>query len=279
MRKWRILGLILVLCVADLLVTTYLGMQAALVFLGVVAAAILGLLLHLYWVLSSKILESSQAVTRGQITSSQQTQSLFHLFSRIQPRRPLPPMRDMAISPDFASTLVTLVLEQKPKAILELGSGTSTLLCGYCLEQIGAGQVISIDHHGEYAEQTRQTIRDHGLERHVTVLHAGLNDLTLGAGTWQWYDTGFLANLPSVDLLIVDGPPMWLQKESRYPALPVIADYLSPDATILIDDADRPDEKNIVTKWLQEFPGFQYSRLRHEKGTVVLHRQTAAVHA
>jgi predicted O-methyltransferase YrrM len=265
-------------CVAVQIGTTVLfGTSAGIMVTGALIALCTALVAHAYFTLAARLTEHRHLATSEHVTTTRQVQSLLYIYSVLKLRRPLPPMRDMAISPDFAATLVSLVLEQRPKVILEFGSGTSTLLCGYCLEQLGGGKIISIDHDGKYAEQTRASLRAHGVDGFAEVIHAPIQDVTVSAGSWKWYDTGFLSALPQVDLMIVDGPPAWLQKLARYPALPIIANHLSPSAVVLVDDADRGDETSMVEKWLLEFPGFMRSSLLHEKGTVLLRRTAAGV--
>ena len=226
--------------------------------------------------LSAKAAAATAALTAASasehIATTRQVQSLLYVLSVVKPALPLPPMRDMAISPDFAATLVSIVMESRPTTILEFGSGTSTLLCGYCLKHLGGGTVISVNHDQKYADQTMEAVREHGLAAFARVEHAPLRTLSLPAGSWQWYDTAFLARVPAVDLLIVDGPPRWLQRLARYPALPITIGKLGPAATILIDDARRPDEQEMVGRWVFEFPGFRRFNLDHEKGTIVLRR-------
>jgi hypothetical protein len=254
------------------------GASAGIAVTGLLVALGTGLGAHAYTRLAAMLTEHRQMATLDHVITTRQVQSLLYIYSSLKLRRPLPPMRDMAISPDFAATLVSLVLEKQPKTILEFGSGTSTLLCGYCLEQLGGGKIFSVDHELKYANQSRDSLRDHGLDGFAQVIHAPLREVTTAAGSWMWYDTAFISSLPAVDLMIVDGPPGWLQKLARYPALPLLVDHLSPSAMILVDDTDRPDEMNMIEKWLVEFPGFmQFSNLIHEKGTVVLKRTAAAV--
>jgi predicted O-methyltransferase YrrM len=76
----------------------------------------------------------------------QQLESLISVTSILSLRTPLPPMRGWAISPDFGVLLVAEILRKKPRQVLELGSGVSTLLIAYCLEKIGHGRVVSFDH-------------------------------------------------------------------------------------------------------------------------------------
>ena len=50
-------------------------------------------------------------------------------------------------------------------------------------------------------------------------------------------------------MLVVDGPPRRLQDKSRFPALPKLLDKLSPNATIILDDANRENEKEVRKEW------------------------------
>ena len=49
-------------------------------------------------------------------------------------------------------------------------------------------------------------------------------------------------------------------------------DRLSQDAVIVLDDADRDDERATVEEWLALYPELTVERLRHEKGAVILRR-------
>ncbi|NLH49069.1 MAG: class I SAM-dependent methyltransferase [Myxococcales bacterium] len=202
-----------------------------------------------------------------------QVEALFSLFSQIRPRAPLPPLRHFAISPDFANLLISLVREIRPRAIVELGSGTSTILNAYLLEAQGEGRVYALDHEEQYLRETGDQIKKHGLSAWVDLRHAPLQPLTLDNRNWQWYDRKAFENLPPIDLLIVDGPPHTLQSLSRYPALPVLLDKLSPTGVVLLDDAARPDETETVRRWLVAHPEFVCSKIDNEKGAVILRRK------
>jgi predicted O-methyltransferase YrrM len=203
-----------------------------------------------------------------------QMQSCFWLFARLQLRRPLPPMGGWAIGPDFAAELISIVLAAKPRVIVEASSGVSTLLIAYCLEQLGSGSVTSLDHEQQFADQTKQELHSHGFnEGRINVVHAPLKTYTINGRTWKWYDTAALDHLPGpIDLLVVDGPPWYLQEQSRLPALPLLYSKLSADAIVVLDDAARPGEKSIVKAWLESYPEFTEQYLEHEKGTSILRR-------
>jgi predicted O-methyltransferase YrrM len=198
----------------------------------------------------------------------------------IAPKRPLPPMRGWAISPDFGLLLTELIESNRPATIVELGSGTSTLLCAYQLKKLGRGEVVAIDHDAAFAQQTRDQIRLHGLENYARVVTTRLcqSDLidTLG-NPIDWYYLMEAQPLPDdIDLLIVDGPPMPYGADVRYPALPIFKNRLSTSAALLLDDADRPGEQRIVARWSREFPEFEVAHKQAEKGAVILSRGKAS---
>lgn len=206
--------------------------------------------------------------------SYRQTEALFSLFSRFQFRAPLPAMRGWAVSPDFANLIVTEIDRNKPKVILETGSGISSLLIGYCCEALGEGQLIALEHEAKYLEQTQDRLRLHGVQNWVQLRHAPLTPMTIGGETWPWYDllAVDIATLPQIDMLIVDGPPGTTHPMVRYPALAVLKDKLAPNAVILVDDYCRSDEKKLVARWMEENAGFILETVPTEKETAILRR-------
>ena len=203
-----------------------------------------------------------------QLTAYQQLQTY------LRPRFILPPMRDWAISPDFAALLVRLIHDHQPKRIVEFGSGSSTLVCGYCLERLGAGEIISIDHDPEFAGKTRKDLARHDLARWADVRVAERRSSTYLDDTGQpieWYDTDVVDSLPGdIDLVIVDGPPGSTHAFARYPALPALAQRLSANATLVLDDAARPGEQVTLARWQREFKDMTLVFEGTEKGAAVL---------
>jgi predicted O-methyltransferase YrrM len=249
------------------------SIHAGLVLVGILLCATLGLIVQVY----SNLVRSVQALVVHEqgmaLQNSRQTQALLYLYSKIRPRRPLPGMRDMAISPDFGATLAGLLLESScAPSVVEFGSGTSTLIVSYCLEQIGGGSLLSLDHDNTYAAITCSQLREHQLDAIGHVRHAPLCPIPLPSGIWQWYDTSSVSLPRSIDVLIVDGPPMGVGPLARYPALPLFYERLSASAIVVVDDASRPDEQAMVSRWLKEYPVFTHEFLQHEKGTVILRR-------
>jgi len=201
-----------------------------------------------------------------------QLEALISITSVLPLRQPLPPMRGWAISPDFGALLIAEILTRKPRLVLELGSGVSTLLTAYCLEKIGHGRTISFDHEVNFCEKSRAMIKAHQLDNIAEVAHAPLQKVQLNAGNWDWYDTARIDPDIKIDLLVIDGPPGQIQDISRYPALPLLHEYFSDDIVVLLDDAARTDEQSIIAMWTREFPDFEYEYLSAEKGAAMLRR-------
>jgi predicted O-methyltransferase YrrM len=215
-----------------------------------------------------------QYVLQQSESNFRQTESLFYLFSTLRFRYPLPVLGgEWAILPDFANIIVALIREYRPRLVLEVGSGVSTLITAYSLQEIGEGSVVSLDHDERFAAITVANLKKHGLQDIATVTYTPLKEVAIGGKSWLWYDTEQLHNLGPIDMFIIDGPPGIIQRWARYPALPILFPLLSEDVVVLLDDAFRADEREIVRRWLKEFDGFSLEEIDAEKGAAILRRQ------
>jgi len=246
-------------------------------FLYLAGTATLALVtLALYLQIRRIVTSAEERIAHQQADSHDQLQALIGLYAVVSPRSPLPPLGGYAITPEFAGLLVSLVRELKPRLIVEASSGVSTLLSGYCLEQLGAGSVVSLEHEEKYYRLSSAQVRRHGLDSICRVLHAPLKPYALNGKEWLWYDIDGLADLAApIDLLVIDGPPQAIQHQARYPALPLLYSRLSPQAVIVLDDADREDETQLIRRWLHEYPEFEYEHYPHFRGTVVLRHRSS----
>jgi predicted O-methyltransferase YrrM len=193
------------------------------------------------------------------------------LEALLQVRHPLPRMRNWAIAPDFGFILYSTILRQRPLLTLELGPGVSTLIAAYALEELGSGQVISLEHRPESCDATLRQLQLHGLESRVKIMTAPLIVHSIGGEDFLWYRTESLSSLADhcADLLVVDGPPGTTNRLARYPALPLLRRYLSDHAVILVDDARRQDEREMIKRWQRDFE-LRAEFRQTEKGTAVL---------
>jgi predicted O-methyltransferase YrrM len=201
-----------------------------------------------------------------------QTEALLALIDTLKPVYPMPSTRGWAASPDLLLILAQRVLDRRPRLVVELGSGVSTLALGYALQKSGGGRLVSVEHEEAYAQRTQERVRRHGLEAIVTVVLCPLSRRKVDGDSYLWYDLAGLQFDGKIDLLLVDGPPGKLQPWSRYPALPVLQPHLAADASIVLDDACREEERAIVAAWQKRYSDWRVMALGTEKDGLELMR-------
>jgi len=204
-----------------------------------------------------------------------ETQGLAQL-TRFNDAYPLPFGGGWALTADAAAMLVREIALNRPRTIVELGSGVSTQIIGRMLKEAGEGKLYSLDHEAAWADQTRRHIQASGLGDFVEVLDAPLARQQFNGRDYHWYQVPErVRQLENIDLVIIDGPPQSLEPQGtpRYPALPVFFDQLSPRAMLYIDDAKRPQEQEMIAMWLKEYPQFESRMHDTAPGTCILWRK------
>lgn len=189
--------------------------------------------------------------------------------------RALPYTPDWSAAADFIELIVEYGLRHQPELIVECSSGLTTLVLARCCQLNQRGRVISLENGEPYAEQTRQQLHEFGLNDYAQVLHAPLKKITLAGIEYDWYDLQSLPAL-SIEMLVIDGPPGFMQKNSRYPALPLLFPQLADQASVFLDDAVRDDEKELVAQWLLEYPDMAHQYHHTERGCSVLFKNLKA---
>lgn len=237
------------------------GSAAVLVVLVVAFAGIVGLQLYLY-----------RKRSVDDVQQRRHLQALLYLFTALDVQAPLPALTGWAVNPELAATLVALIRRHQPEVVLELGSGASTVIMGYAVEQNGCGRVISLDHNEHYGAATRRTLARHGLQAWADVRHAPLTRIEHGETAWSWYDLDALEENLTIDMVFVDGPPHETGTMARYPALPALYPYLSDEAIVVLDDAYRADERAMLNRWMEDYADFAVEVQAHPNGTAILRR-------
>ncbi len=155
--------------------------------------------------------------------------------------------------PVLVDLVLRYVLRRRPSLVVECGSGWSTLLIALCLRELGAGELVALEHDDRWERRTRDLLRHHGAGERATVVLAPLRiQVPEGpARLWYGFDADTLFPGP-IDLLVVDGPPGAVGHRARYPAVPLLRDRLTADATVILDDAHREDERWIAARWSEE---------------------------
>jgi hypothetical protein len=172
---------------------------------------------------------------------------------------------------------VRLMLEARPRLVVECGSGSSTLVVARCLRALG-GRIISLEHNPEYARRTSELLRLNGLDNVATVVTAPLAVIEVEGKAVPWYGNEYECLLGEpIDVLLIDGPPKATAPRARYPAVPLLKSHLAAQCWILMDDGDRQDERAIAHAWSRDL-GATLTYLEGGRGGWLLHRPGAADH-
>lgn len=176
----------------------------------------------------------------------------------------------------MALRVLELIETKRPRVILELGSGASTVMIQAILKKLNLdARHVAIDHDETYLNATRQRLQQNGFQDKVELWHCPLETREAGGPAWYSNVENRLQG-SKLDLVLVDGPPGDLHPESRKPALYALRSYLNQGAVVLLDDAEREEEHAIMEAWKESFPEMEHRGSARGKGYAEF---TAPVHA
>ena len=204
-------------------------------------------------------------------------EAVHQLHASLRPRAAMPQSGGWALRPTDLLVLTEHVRATRPGLVVELGSGTSTVWFAYLLESLGTGRLVTVEHAEEWVGRTRGVLGAHGFggSAQVEVRHAPLVPAGLPGHETPWYDRDVLADLHDIDLLVVDGPPAVTGPDVRYPAGPHLLDRVRVGGVVIVDDAAREEEREMLQRWQAERPELQRVQLTGPFGSHVALRRTA----
>ncbi len=239
-----------------------------------------GMTKHLDWVVKSE----AQNVSR-------QVEAFLSLGHALRGEASLPVMHGWPISPDFALLLVSMIRRSEYQAVIEFGSGTSTVVVARALSQRRISQPTSLrpvqmafEHLEEFSNLTVRGLRECDMDNAVSIHVAPLIPCASHNGqSYLFYDChDAIGSLnPSSSpadprvLVIVDGPPGVTGPHARLPALEVVMRALPRwRIDLLLDDYGRQEEKEIGAKWKAHLESvgasFTAEEFDLEKGALLL---------
>ncbi len=167
----------------------------------------------------------------------------------------------------FLWHIVNAVETLRPQHVVELGCGASTLVLSRAMQRCagpdGPGELVSFDQHSDFVIQTGDWLESHGLG--ATMRHA---PIVASPTRWShcWYD---LSGVPAeIDLLVIDGPPWALNPFGRGQA-ECLFNRIRPGGMVLLDDAARPGERVVASRWRRDWPDFSWTNVGGAKGTLI----------
>lgn len=188
------------------------------------------------------------------------------------------PWSSSGLRPAALASVLNDVIVNRRKCLVELGAGISTVYLAKILAEKG-GRLVSVDHDTDWLRIVFGMLESHGLSDFVELVAAPLTATRSPLCALPWYDTAPLyaaLGESTVDLLLVDGPVAHDESRqlARYPALPVLREKLSPRCAVILDDANRKGEREVLQRW-KELPGFDFSVRINNYGLAVLARGQA----
>lgn len=204
-----------------------------------------------------------------------QIESLISIYNRLPNINFLPPTRGWAGSPDFLNKIIEIIVKNKPKFVLEVSSGVSSIIIGQALNINKEGKSLSLEHDLEYSKNSIENLNLNEINGVSRILYSPLKNYIIEGGNWKWYDIENIVFDEKIDLLIIDGPPRITQKLARFPAIPLLHNNFSDSISIILDDSNREDETIIIMEWTKYLENIGYfvkieNYNKFEKGLVVL---------
>ncbi len=181
----------------------------------------------------------------------------------------IPYTKHWSAGADFLRLIVGHCQHARPRVIVECSCGLTTLMLARRCQLNGHGHVYSLENGEDYVQATRDALNRYGLGQMASVIHAPLETVSMGERSFQWYASVGIPKV-GIDMLVIDGPSGFIQRHSRYPAVPMLVDRFAEHCVIYLDDAARPDERELVARWLEEFPLARHQFVETERGCSVL---------
>ena len=149
------------------------------------------------------------------------------------------------------------VRERKPTAILELGSGISTIAFASVMRELygmGTPRVYSVEQDAEQTATTQSRLAAAGLAGMAKVLHAPLVEQTIEQQDVLCYElgsaalAGFLGDIRP-DFTFVDGPAAPGHPDVRFGTLPLVKEHVVAGSPFWLHDGFRPEETEVANRW------------------------------
>jgi predicted O-methyltransferase YrrM len=151
-----------------------------------------------------------------------------------------------------AAFLARLIRRYELRRVLEFGAGTSSVVLAHALAERG-GMLTSLERSPEWCTAQWEAIRRIGSIDARLVPSRLVFRAFRGGAAWCYErapDT--LAERGPFDLVLVDAPQSWIGRGGAiHTALP----HLAKGALIVVDDAGREGERNMLGGWLRAYPG------------------------
>jgi len=188
-------------------------------------------------------------------------------MSRERPVDVLSLDKGWALGEEAFAECLSRIAPLEPEAILEFGSGISTVRLS--MELLNC-KIHSVESNAEFGSRTLVLAKDFEVSARVTVMHRSPSWRRFGLGLHFTYASGALPS--RVDCLLIDGPPGWMCR-GREACMYDAFHSLKIGGLAILDDYSRPSEKEAVRAWLAVYPGcFEFEEVDMGHGLCFLRK-------
>lgn len=171
------------------------------------------------------------------------------------------------IGEDAFSYVCSIIRQNRCRFMVEFGSGASTIRWALEFPDLS---ILAFEHDPKFAEDTEARLRALGLAHRVELRHAPLRRRWINGRLFTAYDCRRIEGF--YDIVIIDGPPHYTRRGREVCLYDAYA-ALRVGGTVVLDDANRADEKAIVANWLAVYPGsFEYTWVDVQHGLAILRK-------
>ncbi len=205
---------------------------------------------------SDRSIDDLYRIAQQQLRGESERIAFQHLSPLLGDQYPYLPKTRGSIDSHSLLILINDIVLHGRKAVIEFGSGLSTMLIGRLIRKNGLDtRLLSVENDAPWAEMLRQNLKKEGIDPFVEIVTAPLEPASfLPEHTLPWYSTAVLDRAIGgrrFDMVIVDGPVAW-HKEielARLPAAGYMKEKLEDDFSLFLHDADRAGEQYALQVW------------------------------
>lgn len=159
-----------------------------------------------------------------------------------------------SLSPDLVALLTRLVARVRPEHVVEFGTGFSSLVLGRaCADLEPPAHLTSIDNDPKVVRAAERGLADQGIGIPASFQVAPLVLRSRRGRLVPCYHLRreLFASQQPADLVLIDGPPSALG--GRQGTLYQVMEFARPGTIVLVDDADRTQEREAIERWRGDF--------------------------
>lgn len=156
-----------------------------------------------------------------------------------------------ALPVEAVNWLCDFIVRHQVRTVVECGSGFSTIALAMLQQNNIIESSLSLEHDPDWWAYCYQRLSQQDLQAHADVRLRPLVKQQVHGRSLVWYGLHGIAPFPA-DLVLVDGPPSHGNCWARYPAIACLAGFLRPGTWVVLDDAQRQAEQQVIRSWQKE---------------------------